>query len=207
MINEIKEQILGLKNLPIDERMQAIYEIQDAIQEIHPNPDPVSNVKWIPAELVTANDYNPNHVAPPEMRLLYTSIKEDGYTQPIVACWEEERQKYVIVDGFHRHRVGKEYKDIKERNHGYLPIVEIKKDMKERISSTIRHNRARGKHAVEGMTNVVVELIQKGWDDETIGKHLGMSAEEVLRLKQASGIAELFKDREYSRSWILKENS
>ena len=204
-IERIEEGIVSLADLPVAERLAAINRIMTALKKIHPNPDPVSFVQWVPAEMVEANEYNPNSVAPPEMRLLYLSIKEDGYTQPVVTCWDKERQKHVIVDGFHRDRVGKEYKDIREKHHGYLPIVMIDKPIENRIASTIRHNRARGKHSVLGMTNIVVELVQLGWTDEEIGKHLGMDADEVLRLKQVSGIADLFKGREYSRSWILDE--
>lgn len=202
MFEEIIEE---LKRLPEEERISAINELQKKLKEIHPIQHPVSAVQWIPAEMVTANDYNPNHVAPPEMRLLYQSIKEDGYTQPIVAYWDQDRRKYIIVDGFHRHRVGKEYRDIRESVRGHLPIVVIDKPIENRMASTIRHNRARGKHSVLGMTNIVVDLVQKGWDDATIAKHLGMDADEVLRLKQTSGIADLFKNREYSRSWELAE--
>jgi ParB-like chromosome segregation protein Spo0J len=205
MIEKIEEGIAALADLTVPERLAAINRIMAALKKIHPNPDPVSFPQWVPADMVVANDYNPNNVAPPEMRLLYLSIKEDGYTQPIVTQWDEERQKYVVVDGFHRNRVGKEYRNIRERTHGHLPVVIIDKDMKDRMASTIRHNRARGKHSVLGMTNIVVELVQLGWTDEEIGKHLGMDADEVLRLKQVSGIADLFKDRKYSRSWILDE--
>jgi ParB-like chromosome segregation protein Spo0J len=204
-IEQIEEGIAALAELPAGERLAAINRIIAALRKIHPNPDPVSFVQWVPADMVTANDYNPNNVAPPEMRLLYLSIKEDGYTQPIVTQWDEDCQKYVVVDGFHRNRVGKEYKDIRERTHGHLPIVLIDKPIENRMASTIRHNRARGKHSVLGMTNIVVELVQMGWSNEEIGKHLGMDADEVLRLKQVSGIAELFKNREYSRSWVLDE--
>lgn len=203
MFEAVMEQ---LKQLPESERIAAINELQKKLKEIHPIQHPISAVQWIPAEFIEANEYNPNSVAPPEMRLLYQSIKEDGYTQPVVAFWDEERQKYVIVDGFHRHRVGKEYKDIRERTYNHLPVVVIDKPIENRMASTIRHNRARGKHSVLGMTNIVVELVERGWDDATIAKHLGMDADEVLRLKQVSGIAELFKGRQYSRSWDIGGN-
>lgn len=202
-LEQIEAAIESLAGLPPADRIAAINRIMAALRRVHPIPDPVGFPQWVPADMVTANHYNPNNVAPPEMRLLYLSVKEDGYTQPIVTYWDEERGRYIIVDGFHRHRVGKEYRDIQERCHGHLPIVVINKDLANRMASTIRHNRARGKHSVEGMTNLVVELVELGWDDSQIAKHLGMDAEEVLRLKQASGIAELFKDRHYSRSWVL----
>ncbi|WP_209703542.1 IbrB-like domain-containing protein [Cohnella lubricantis] len=173
----------------------------DRLREVHPIQHPISFVQWVPADDVQANDYNPNSVAPPEMRLLYTSIKEDGYTQPIVTV--NDVDKKTVVDGFHRNRVGKEYKDIARSTKGRLPVVTLNKPIQDRMASTIRHNRARGKHSVLGMKDIVIELIGLGWDDEQIGKHLGMDAEEVLRLKQVSGIAELFKGRDYSRSWVL----
>ncbi|MEB3103111.1 IbrB-like domain-containing protein [Ferviditalea candida] len=200
MFDQVIEQ---LKRMPEAERISAINELQRLLKDVHPIQHPVGAVQWIPAELVEANEYNPNSVAPPEMRLLYHSIKEDGYTQPIVAYWDEERQKYIIVDGFHRHRIGKEYRDIREQIKNRLPLVVINKPIENRMASTIRHNRARGKHSVLGMTNIVVELVRKGWDDVTIAKHLGMDADEVLRLKQTSGIAELFRGRQYSKSWEL----
>jgi len=205
MEQQIEALVEALAKLPPDERIAAINRLMQALRRVHPIQDPVGFPQWVPAEQVHANHYNPNNVAPPEMRLLYLSVKEDGYTQPIVTYWDEAQGKYIIVDGFHRHRVGKEYRDIRERVRGHLPIVVINKDLANRMASTIRHNRARGKHSVEGMTNLVVELAGLGWDDSQIAKHLGMDAEEVLRLKQASGIADLFKDRHYSRSWVLAD--
>jgi len=202
-IEELESGIEGLASLPIDERIEAINRLMAAIGKVHPNADPVSSVRWVPAEMVVANEYNPNSVMPPEMRLLYRSIKEDGYTQPIVVFWDEERQRYIVVDGFHRNRIGKEYRDIRERTHGYLPIVIISKSLAERMASTIRHNRARGKHAVEGMVDLVVALVNEGLSDEQIGMQLGMDADEVWRLKQTSGIPALFARRSYSRSWVL----
>lgn len=158
---------------------------------------PVSNVKWIKSDYIHANDYNPNTVAKPEMELLKLSIESDGYTQPIVV-WEIEKNKYEVVDGFHRHLVGKEMK------LSHLPCVIINKnriDKNDRIASTIRHNRARGKHTIEGMSDIVVELSRRNWKDEKIAKELGMDADEVLRLKQITGLAELFKDEEFSKAW------
>lgn len=192
-----------LQALAPAERMVAINALIAALKTVHPNPDPVSFPQWIPSDQVVANEYNPNTVAPPEMRLLYRSIKEDGYTQPIVAFWDAETARYVIVDGFHRHRVGKEYKDIRTRTQGYLPIVVIDKPIQDRMAATIRHNRARGQHSVEGMTQIVAELIQLGWMDAEIGQHLGMDPEEVWRLKQQTGLAEVFRHRAYSRAWTI----
>lgn len=161
---------------------------------------PVYNVMAVPLEKIQANSYNPNSVAPPEMKLLYQSIKEDGYTMPIVCYYLPEIDKYEIVDGFHRYTIMKTHRDIYERENGYLPIVVIEKDISNRMASTIRHNRARGSHDVELMTNIVSELTQSGMSDQWIMKNIGMDADELLRLKQLSGLAELFKDKYFSNS-------
>lgn len=160
---------------------------------------PVSNVMWVPAEQVYANNYNPNTVAPPEMKLLQLSIESDGFTQPIVV-WQTE-MGYEVVDGFHRHLVGK------KMGLTHLPIVIINTeriDKKDRIASTIRHNRARGKHKVDKMGDIVIELRKRNWSDERIGKELGMEPDEVLRLAQITGLAELFKDKDFSKAWEMK---
>lgn len=163
---------------------------------------PVYNVQAIPIEKIQANSYNPNAVAPPEMKLLYQSIKEDGYTMPIVCYYLENEDKYEIVDGFHRYTVMKQHKDIFKREKGLLPVVVIEKDISNRMASTIRHNRARGSHSVELMMNIVAELVEAGMTDAWILKNIGMDAEELLRLKQLSGLASLFKDKDFSRSEI-----
>lgn len=162
---------------------------------------PVYNVKAIPIEKIQANAYNPNHVAPPEMNLLYKSILEDGYTMPIVCYYLKEEDKYEIVDGFHRYRTMLEHKDIYERENGCLPVVVIDKDLSNRMASTIRHNRARGTHSIELMTNIVADLVESGMSDAWIMKNIGMDAEELLRLKQISGLAALFKDKDFSKGW------
>lgn len=162
---------------------------------------PVYNVKAIPIEKIQANSYNPNHVAPPEMKLLYQSIKEDGYTMPIVCYYLPEIDKYEIVDGYHRYTVMLTHKDIYERENGCLPVVTIDKDISNRMASTIRHNRARGSHSVELMTNIVAELVESGMSDAWILKNIGMDAEELLRLKQLSGLQSLFKDKDFSNAW------
>jgi ParB-like chromosome segregation protein Spo0J len=159
---------------------------------------PVYNVKSIPVEKIQANSYNPNVVAPPEMKLLYRSIKEDGYTMPIVCYYLEDIDRYEIVDGFHRYTIMLTYKDIYEREAGMLPVVVIEKDIDNRIASTIRHNRARGSHSIELMSNIVSELTKAGMSDAWILKNIGMDADELLRLKQITGLAELFKDRDFS---------
>jgi ParB-like chromosome segregation protein Spo0J len=157
---------------------------------------PVSNVIWVPIEKVHANDYNPNSVAPPEMKLLEISIEHDGFTQPIVV-WETENG-YEVIDGFHRHLVGEKMK------MSHLPVVVVNTDRTkrgDRISSTVRHNRARGKHSVDGMSEIVQELSRRNWSNEKIGKELGMEPDEVLRLKQVKGLAEMFADKEFSEAW------
>ena len=162
---------------------------------------PVYNVKAIPIEKIVANTYNPNAVAPPEMKLLYDSIKEDGYTMPIVCYYDKENDNYVIVDGFHRYRVMMEHKDIREREGGMIPVSVIDKPIDHRMASTIRHNRARGSHNVDLMSNIVKELHELGRSDAWISKHLGMDRDEILRLKQITGLASLFKDVEFGQAW------
>ena len=162
---------------------------------------PVYEIKAVPIEKIQANAYNPNHVAPPEMKLLYESIKNDGYTMPIVCYYLKNEDKYEIVDGYHRYTVMLTHKDIYERERGLIPVSVINKDVSDRMASTIRHNRARGEHSIELMTNIVAELSKSGKSDAWILKNIGMDAEELLRLKQLSGLQELFKDKDFSRSW------
>lgn len=162
---------------------------------------PAYQVIPVPIEKIVANDYNPNAVAPPEMRLLYDSIKEDGYTMPIVCYYSKEQDVYVIVDGFHRYRIMKEHKDIYEREKGMLPVAVIQKSLSNRMASTIRHNRARGTHDVDLMSNIVKELHEIGRSDAWIAKHLGMSKDEILRLKQITGLAALFRDVKFGQAW------
>lgn len=199
----IEKMLQELGKLDTDARVEAINGIKQALRKVTPFPDePVDCVTWVKEELVIANDYNPNTVAPPEMQLLHTSIQEDGYTQPIVVYQHDGI--YEVVDGFHRNRVGKEYKDIHDRIHGYLPVTIInddRHDKADRIASTIRHNRARGKHRVEAMSDIVIELKRRNWSDNKIAKELGMDADEVLRLTQITGLAEMFADKEFSEAW------
>lgn len=163
---------------------------------------PVYAVKRVPIEKIRANNYNPNHVAPPEMKLLYDSIKEDGYTMPIVCYYNDADAMYEIVDGFHRYTVMLKHQDIYDREGGCLPVSVIDKPISERMASTIRHNRARGSHDIDLMSNIVAELKKLGRSDLWIAKHLGMEADEVLRLKQITGLAALFKDNNFSQSWV-----
>ena len=193
-----------LEGQPLAERVDTINDLRAAIAAHSPfQAEPVDFVQWILNDDVHSNDYNPNVVAPPEMELLRLSISADGYTQPIVTMDEGDGTREVI-DGFHRHRVGKECEDVQKRVQGYLPVVTIRQDRmerKDRIASTIRHNRARGKHRIDAMSEIVVELKRRNWSDERVAKELGMDADEVLRLCQITGLAELFNDDDFSRSW------
>lgn len=166
---------------------------------------PVYNVRAVPIEKVKANDYNPNAVAPPEMALLETSIWEDGYTQPIVTYYDHVNDLYIVVDGFHRYLTIKNSKRIYDREKGHLPVVVIDKELGDRMASTIRHNRARGTHNIELMSTIVAELVEMGKGDRWICQHIGMSLDELLRLKQITGVAALFANRSFSQSWEADE--
>lgn len=167
---------------------------------------PVYGVISVPLEKVEANTYNPNSVAPPEMNLLYDSIRADGYTMPVVCYYDKTRDKYIIVDGFHRYRIMREHEDIFEREHGMLPVVVIDKPLDQRMASTIRHNRARGTHEVDLMANIIKELHELGRSDKWICAHLGMDPDEVLRLKQITGLAALFRDYPFGQAWVPAED-
>mgnify|MGYP001120871190 CR=1 FL=1 len=166
---------------------------------------PAYNVIAVPIERIVPNTYNPNSVAPPELNLLYKSIKEDGYTMPIVCYHSDSDGMYVIVDGFHRYRVMLEHKDIYERERGLLPVTVIDKPLSDRMASTIRHNRARGSHDVDLMSNIVKELHELGRSDSWISKHLGMDKDELLRLKQITGLAALFRDINFGQAWVPED--
>lgn len=167
---------------------------------------PVYAVKPVPIDKVQANDYNPNSVAPPEMALLETSIWEDGYTQPVVTYYDDENDKYIVVDGFHRYLTLKNSKRIFEREKGLLPVVVIKKELGDRMASTIRHNRARGSHNIDLMSSIVSELVEMGKSDRWICNHIGMSPDELLRMKQITGVAALFENEDFSASWDVEAN-
>ncbi len=205
IVDRTRELFADLADLPTDERIEAINAIRLELHALSPFRDePVDCVLWVKGEEISSNDYNPNSVAPPEMKLLERSIGEDGYTQPIVA-WRTEAG-FEVVDGFHRNRVGKESPAIRERVLGHLPVTVInstREGRSDRIASTIRHNRARGKHKVQAMSDIVVELKRRNWSDEKIGKELGMDPDEVLRLTQITGLAEMFQDQEFSKSWDI----
>lgn len=205
MTTKIIELINELQNLDIDSRVNALNQIKIAMHEISPmKTEPVDCVLWVKNNSVHANDYNPNSVAPPEMELLRLSISADGYTQPIVSMLEDNGETREVIDGFHRNRVGKECPEIQSRVHGYLPVVTINEDrtkINDRMASTIRHNRARGKHKIEAMSDIVIDLKKRNWSDEKIAKNLGMDKDEVLRLCQIGGLVELFSDKEFSQAW------
>lgn len=187
----------------LEDTVKRLNELRRGIHELSPfRHEPVDYVEWVPADRVMANDYNPNAVAPPEMELLELSITADGYTQPIVSLPNGDDRE--VVDGFHRHRVGKESAEVAERIMGYLPLVSIRADREgkaDRIAATIRHNRARGKHQVLAMSDIVLDLKRRNWSDDKIGRELGMDPDEVLRLAQITGMAEAFKDRDFSEAW------
>jgi ParB-like chromosome segregation protein Spo0J len=184
----------------LDEQVSALNSLRETLHDESPFSEPVEQIKWVPHDSVEGNEYNPNEVATPEMELLHKSIKEDGYTQPIVT-YETEPGHFEVVDGEHRSIIGKEFEDIRERLHGHVPVTVIDKDKQHRMGSTIRHNRARGTHQIRDMSDIVVELFDKGWDDERIMAELGMERDEVLRLKQVSGLKKAFSDHEFSQSW------
>lgn len=206
---DIREMITDLTNLieeiaDVDEKIETINYVRSMIHEISPmKHNPVDYVEWVKSDRIVANDYNPNSVAPPEMKLLKLSIEEDGFTQPIVSDKKDAKIREV-VDGFHRSRCGKEYSSIREKNFGYLPLTTIrenKKDKSNRMAATIRHNRARGTHSINGMSEIVLDFVRRGWSDIKIAKHLGMDAEEVIKLKQITGLKEAFANHEFSKSW------
>lgn len=204
-IEEITNELLSKLNeiTDLNEKVSTINFIRESIHQASPfKAEPVDFVKWIPNDNVFANDYNPNSVAPPEMQLLEVSIVNDGYTQPIVT-WPKD-DKVEVIDGFHRNRVGKESSEVRKRVQGFLPTVIIRKEREgknDRIASTIRHNRARGKHAVSAMSDIVIELKKRNWSESRISKELGMDEDEILRLCQISGLAEAFENDEFSQAW------
>lgn len=187
----------------LDEQVTLLNELRGVLSEFSPFAgEPVDHVEWVPQDIVQANSYNPNQVAPPEMELLRLSILADGFTQPIVTNAEDGHRE--VVDGFHRSRVGREFDDVNARVRGYLPVVQIRGDRgdrPDRMAATIRHNRARGKHQVVKMSEIVLELKRRNWTDAKVAKELGMDPDEVLRLTQITGLAEAFRDTEFSEAW------
>lgn len=211
-MKQIKEQIKkDLKGLDLKSTVDYINDLRQFIHDHSPfKNEPVDFVKWVVNENVVANDYNPNKVAPPEMELLEVSIMNDGYTQPIVSWSNPDKEGMTeVIDGFHRNRVGKESVVVRDRVKGYLPVVDIRTEQSgknDRIASTIRHNRARGKHQVDAMSEIVIELKNRNWTNKRISKQLGMDEEEVLRLCQVSGLEHLFSDKDFSRAWVSEDS-
>lgn len=204
IVDEAAALFAKLDSLPEDDRIDVINALRLELHRYSPmRNEPVDCVIWADAEHVTGNDYNPNVVAPPEMELLELSITADGFTQPIVA-WPAADGRWEVVDGFHRHRVGKEAEPVRQRVRGRLPITVINPDraaIPDRKAATVRHNRARGQHTVEGMSEIVIDLARRGKPDEWIGRHLGLDPDEVRRLRQVTGLAEIFADQEFSEAW------
>jgi len=200
-----QEMAERLQDLDEHEKIKALNNARETLHEASPFKDePVDFVKWVPNESVTANDYNPNQVAPPEMKLLELSITNDGYTQPIVSWSNSSKNSIEVIDGFHRSKVGKESKAVQDRVKGYLPIADVRTSesaKNDRMASTIRHNRARGKHQIDAMSEIVIELKNRNWTNSRIAKELGMDEEEVLRLCQISGLEHLFSDNDFTRAW------
>lgn len=208
-MKELLQELLSkISQLDIDDKVSFINQVKLWLHEISPfKNEPVDCVLWVKNDKVHANDYNPNSVAPPEMELLRHSIICDGYTQPIVS-YRDTEDTFEVVDWFHRNRVGTECDDVRERIHWYLPVVSIQESREskgDRIASTIRHNRARGKHAVNSMSDIVLDLKRRNWSDEKIGRELWMDKDEVLRLTQITGLAEMFADHEFSEAWLAEE--
>ncbi len=203
IIEQAQSLCAQIAHLPEDEAVAVLNAVRQSLHAVSPfNQEPIDCVQWVKADTVEGNSYNPNVVAPPEMKLLALSIRDNGFAMPVVVFLEGG--VWRVVDGFHRHRVGREDKQVRARTKGYLPISVIRserEDLEARMAATIQFNRARGKHTVEGMSEIVQELSRRNWSPEKIAKNLGMDADEVLRLKQISGLAEMFADREFSEAW------
>lgn len=210
IVSEANKLVDMIAALEFHEKIDAINGIREILHGVSPfRNEPVDFVKWVKNENIVANDYNPNKVAPTEMKLLELSIVNDGYTQPIVTWSNQDKGKIEVIDGFHRNRVGRESKVVGERIRGYLPVVDIRtgqSNKNDRMASTIRHNRARGKHQIDAMSEIVIELKNRNWRNTRIARELGMDEEEVLRLCQISGLEELFGDNDFSRAWEANDS-
>ena len=195
---EFEEQ---LKNY-VKENPERFNEIKGILYEASPyKHNPVDFVRWVDIDKVRANNYNPNAVAKIEMNLLFTSIKHDGYTQPVVTFYDKDKDEYIIVDGFHRYCTMKNSKYLRDLNHNKIPVVVIDKDINDRRASTVRHNRARGSHSVEGMSDLVFQMLKDGWTDARICNELGMEADELIRLKYITGYAKLYENTGFNNAW------
>lgn len=204
LINQLHDY---LQSLAPNDKIDAINQFRQALHAESPFKDqPIDCVLWVKEEQITPNDYNPNNMAPQEKRLLTKSLEADGFTQPIVVVEKKDRH-YEIVDGFHRHQLSQSKATLKKRFHGYLPITQLEKcddSLPSRMAATVRHNRARGRHQISAMSDIVRELSQLGWSDERMGQELGMDADEILRLKQINGLCEMFGNRQFSQAWTVK---
>jgi len=206
-LNMLLDQLSTLlAGMPDKEKIEVSNRIRVLLHQHSPfSEEPVDCVQWVPAGEVEGNTYNPNQVAPPENRLLYTSLLRTGFTQPLVV-WQDEASHYTLVDGFHRFSLVRQRSTLRQRLHGYIPVVTVgpdKSDKTQRIAATIRHNRARGQHQIQAMSAIVQELARLGWDDKKISTELGMERDEVLRLKQISGLMEMFLERDFSEAWTV----
>lgn len=204
LINQLHDY---LQSLAPDDKIDAINQFRQVLHAESPFKDqPIDCVLWVKEEQISPNDYNPNNMAPQEKRLLTKSLEADGFTQPIVVV-EKKDHHYEIVDGFHRHLLSQSKATLKKRFHGYLPITQLEKcddSLPSRMAATVRHNRARGRHQISAMSDIVRELSQLGWSDEKMGQELGMDADEILRLKQINGLCEMFGNRQFSQAWTVK---
>lgn len=204
LINQLHDY---LQSLAPDDKIDAINQFRQVLHAESPFKDqPIDCVLWVKEEQISPNDYNPNNMAPQEKRLLTKSLEADGFTQPIVVVEKKDRH-YEIVDGFHRHQLSQSKATLKKRFHGYLPITQLEKcddSLPSRMAATVRHNRARGRHQISAMSDIVRELSQLGWSDEKMGQELGMDADEILRLKQINGLCEMFGNRQFSQAWTVK---
>lgn len=203
ILKKVESIASEIDSMELDEKINLLNEVRKILHKVSPfKSEPVDCVLWVKNESVEANDYNPNSVAPPEMKLLQHSILSDGYTQPIVTWVDADRRE--VIDGYHRNRVGKEVEEVKQRVHNYLPVVTANGERtghNDRVAATIRHNRARGKHSIDGMAEIVLALKRRNWSSKKIGKELGMDPDEVLRLSQITGLAEMFKDNDFTEAW------
>lgn len=206
IVEALRENLYAMRRAPLADRVEIYNAVVEAVQEFLALPHPVAGVKFVPAEQVVGNDYNPNRVAPPEMRLLTLSIRKDGVTMPIVASRDPADGTFVVVDGFHRTTIIKDCPDVRESLGGYVPLVELDKTIEQRMCATVRHNLARGTHQVELSAKLVTALTKHHWTNARISLELGMDADEVLRLKQITGLAEAFRDRDFSRAWEPRDD-
>ncbi|HCT3784713.1 TPA: ParB-like nuclease domain-containing protein [Proteus mirabilis] len=208
IISVLKEYLAKLND---EQKIEAINKIKISLHQISPfKNEPTDCVLWIKQQQVIANDYNPNVMSPTEKRLLETSLVKDGYTQPVVVLPIQQSKnkpsQWQVVDGYHRYLLSKK-NSLNRRINGYLPITILDVEshtMADQMAATIRHNRARGQHQVAAMSDIVRDLSRLGWNDQKIGDELGMSQDEVLRLKQISGLAELFSEHDFSEAWTVK---